>query len=90
VAFGNDVLTQYDPNKYNVNYSNQMYQIYRGDMLFQFDGEKPKALYNYRNDRMLQHNLIGKMPVQDTMEVLLKANIQQYLTRMINNELIIK
>lgn len=89
LAFGNDVITQRDTNRYVVNYSNQIYQIYKGDFLLQFDGEKTKAVYDYREDRMLRNNLIGKLTVQDTMETLLKANIQQYLTRMISNELII-
>lgn len=89
-AFGNDVITKPDSLKYDVNYSNQIYQIYRGDYLLQHDGEQVKAVYDFKSDRMLQNNLKGKVAEQDSMELLLKANLQQYFTRMINNDLTVK
>ncbi|MCQ2193462.1 MAG: sulfatase-like hydrolase/transferase [Paludibacteraceae bacterium] len=90
VAFGNDVITQNDSLKYDVNYNNQIFQIYRGDLMLQFDGEQTKAIYNIKNDRMLTTNLKNQVAEQDSLELYLKANIQQYLTRMIDNDLIIK
>lgn len=90
VAFGNDVITKSDSLKYDINYSNQIYQIFRGDYMLQHDGEQVKSVYNYKSDRMLQNNLKGKVAEQDSLELLLKANLQQYFVRMINNDLTIK
>ncbi|MBR4840297.1 MAG: sulfatase-like hydrolase/transferase [Paludibacteraceae bacterium] len=90
IAFGNDIITQSDSLKYNVNYSNGIYQIYRDNYLLQFDGEKTKAVYDFKKDRMLQNNLLGKVAEQDSLELLLKANIQQYILRMINDQLTVK
>lgn len=90
MAFGNDVITSSDSLKYDVNYSNQIYQIYRDNYLLQFDGEQVKAVYDFKADRMLQNNLKGKVAEQDSMELLLKANLQQYFVRMINNDLVVK
>ncbi|MFA6885183.1 MAG: LTA synthase family protein, partial [Paludibacteraceae bacterium] len=89
-AFGNDVITQRDTDRYVVNYSNQIYQIFQGDLMLQFDGERVKSVYDYRNDRMLKHDLKDRMPQQKRMEDLLKANIQQYMVRMVNNDLTVK
>ena len=56
--------------------------------MLQFDGEKSKALYNVRNDRLLEKNLIGTQPCQQQMEREVKAIIQQYMSRMLNDRLV--
>lgn len=90
VAFGSDVLTQADPEKYVVNYNNPLYQILKGDYMLQFDGQRVVSLYNLRKDPMLQNNLEGKEPdVENDMLIHLKAQIQQYLVRMVQNRLTI-
>ena len=54
---------------------------------FNFDKKK---LFNVKVDRLLQHNLIGKLPKQEaTMDSMLKANIQQYNNRMLDNKFVI-
>ena len=56
-----------------------------------FDGEKSKALYDYKNDRLFKTNLItSKKAIADTMEHKLKAFIQQYNNRLIENRLLVK
>jgi len=84
-AFGNDLISNPQKENYVVNYSNQIYQIFKDSLLLQFDGENTKAVYNFRTDTFLVHNLTH--PEQKEMELLLKANIQQYISRMINNRL---
>ncbi len=87
LAFGNDLTSKPDEERYVVNYSNQVYQIFKDSLVLQFDGEKTKAIYNFRSDTFLTCNLAGNRPEQKEMESLLKANIQQYIERMINNQL---
>ena len=73
-----------------VNYINDVYQYYKGDYMLQFDGQKSIALYNVRNDRLLTENLVGKVPQQQQMEREVKAIIQQYMTRMLNDRLVVE
>jgi hypothetical protein len=53
----------------------------------QFDGQETKSVYNYKLDTLLQNNLAGTVAEQHEMEMKLKAVIQQYFVRMIENRL---
>lgn len=89
VAFGCDLLTTPDEDTWAVNYLNGIYQYVKGDWLLQFDGKTPKALYRFRTDLLLKNNLLTKEPkVAAAMERQLKAIIQSYMTRMVNNQLV--
>ena len=90
VAFGCDLLTTPAEETYAVNYINGIYQFFKGDYLLQFDGQKAKALYAFKTDKLLKNNLLGKVNVQQEMEEELKAIIQQYMTRMNNDQLVVK
>ncbi len=90
VAFGNDLLTTPQEETFAVNYNNGIYQFVKGDYLLQFDGNTTRAIYNYREDRLLKNNLLGKVPQQSMMEHQLKAIIQQYMQRMNNDQLVIR
>ena len=88
VAFGCDLLTTKDEDTWAVNYLNGIYQYVKGDWLLQFDGHKAKALYRFRTDLLLKDNLLTKEPeVTKDMERQVKAIIQSYMTRMVNNQL---
>ena len=88
VAFGCDLLTTKDEDTWAVNYLNGIYQYVKGDWLLQFDGQKAKALYRFRTDLLLKDNLLTKEPnVAKNMERQVKAIIQSYMTRMVNNQL---
>jgi phosphoglycerol transferase MdoB-like AlkP superfamily enzyme len=89
-AFGQSVFSTREEDKFVVNYNNQLYQFFRQDCFLQFDGEKVKAVYNYKTDPLLQNNLVGKVEEEAEMESFLKAIIQQYVVRMTGNRLIIK
>ena len=56
--------------------------------MLRFDGEKSNALYNVRKDRLLEDNLIGTLPLQEQMEREVKAVVQQYMSRMLNDRLV--
>ena len=91
VGFGIDLLTTPAKDTWAVNYLNGIYQYVKGDYLLQFDGQKVKALYRFRTDLLLQHNVADKEPkVRDAMECEVKAIIQSYMTRMTTNQLVLK
>ena len=91
VAFGCDLLTTTDEDTWAVNYLNGIYQYVKGDWLLQFDGQKAKALYRFRTDLLLKDNLLSKEPkVAADMERQVKAIIQSYMTRMVNNQLVVQ
>jgi phosphoglycerol transferase MdoB-like AlkP superfamily enzyme len=85
-AFGQDLLsTPYD-KKFAVNYLNGIYRLYHKDYMIEFDGTRFLHLYNFRNDPLLQHDILGSNPTVDAeMQNLMKAFIQQYKNRMIDN-----
>ncbi len=89
VGFGCDLMNAEPLSTWAVNYNNGIYQFLKGDMMLQFDGEKVKALYNFKSDPLLKYNLIGQVDCAD-MEHELKAMIQQYMQRMNGNNLVVR
>ena len=90
LAFGCDVLNTPPEQTWAFNYNNGIFQLLQGEWMLQFDGEKTKALYRFKQDPMLRNNLAGKVPEQAQMERMLKAIVQQYMTRMSENRLTTK
>ncbi len=87
VAFGNDLLTTPAEETFAVNYNNGIYQYIKGRYMLQFDGKVSTALYDIAADSLLQSNLLGSTATQSAMELELKAIIQQYMQRMIDDRL---
>lgn len=85
VAFGKNLLDK--STTWAVNYTGGVYQYLENDTLIQFDGERVTACYKLSADPLLKQPLT-KHPL--THEKRLKAIIQQYMSRMLNNELTIK
>ena len=86
-AFGFDAFNLKN-NNFVVNNNEGSFSFYQGDYLLQNDGQKSTALYKLETDRLTKNNVIGKEnEVQKNMEKYLKAFIQQYNNRMINNQL---
>ena len=91
IAFGCDLLNTADDDTWAVNYQGGIYQYVKGDYLLQFDGQRTKALYRFRTDLLLKHNLAAsKTDIVGNMERELKAIIQSYMTRMNENKLTTK
>ncbi|MBB6609954.1 sulfatase-like hydrolase/transferase [Pontibacter sp. Tf4] len=89
-SFGKSKLDTTAPD-FAVNYSNGVYQWIEDSLLLQFNGNKTIALYNYQQDRMLQHDLKTTLPEKRAqLENRVKAFIQQYNNRMIENRLQVK
>lgn len=87
-AFGDNVLTKAKKHPYAVCYNHPVYQLLSDSLLLQFDGKKVCAAYNYQNDPMLQDNIAEETNTEE-METYLRAYIQQYIYRLISNQLTI-
>ncbi len=86
LAFGENVLTRKGTG-YAFHYSGG-YRWFQGDYLLFFDGEKSTGLFNYKIDRMEKRNLLDTQPaLAKEMETQLRAFIQQYNNRIIQNRL---
>lgn len=87
LAFGCDVLGMPPELTWAFSYNNGIYQLVQGDWMMQHDGNRVKAMYRFKTDPLLKHNMVGKVPEQAAIERLLKAIIQQYMTRMTDDRL---
>ncbi len=85
-AFGESVFDKNRKN-FSVIFTGN-YRWIENEYLLVFDGEKSTGLYQYKTDRLFNNNLITKKPGQvASMEKTLKAYIQQYNNRLIQNRL---
>ncbi len=87
VAFGRDIFRD-QTHPFAFNYLDNTFQAFRGDYLLQFDGTRTVSLYNFKSDKFLNTNLKDQLP--DTVKVMedqLKAFIQQYNNRMVDDNL---
>lgn len=91
-AFGENVLTRPKKHPYAVCYNAPVYQIFSDSLLVQFDGENVTGVYDYRSDRYVRTNLKNNIEPEriEPMTDYLKAFIQQYIHRMVNNELTVE
>ena len=88
LAFGDDLLTIAPGQSWAFSYNAGIYQLVQGDLLLQFDGDKTTAVYRFKTDPLLRDNLVDRLSEQQHMERLLKAIIQQYMSRMNENRLL--
>lgn len=88
-AFGENV---FNPQRLNFSvYYNSRYRWIENNYLLYFDGKRSKSLFDYKNDKLLEKNLLDSEPeIAERMERHLKAFIQQYNNRLIRNQLINK
>lgn len=87
VAYGRNIFDD-TVEPFAFNYADNVYQAFIGDYLLQYDGTESVALYDFKNDKGLKLNLVHELPaVVDKMETRLKAFIQQYNNRMVDDNL---
>ena len=86
LSFGCDLMSTPMEETYAVNYLNGIYQYVKYGHVLQFDGKQTKAVYAL-DDLLMKHNLKGKVKQQAKMEREVKAIIQQYMYRMVNDKL---
>lgn len=89
-AFGSDA---FKPGRENFVLNNNagIYNFYYKDYMMSYDGMKSTSLYNLKQDRFMKKDLLQQHPaILDTMESKVKAFVQQYNNRMIENKLTYK
>jgi phosphoglycerol transferase MdoB-like AlkP superfamily enzyme len=90
IAFGNNLLD--DSNEsFAFNTAGSNYHLYMNDHILEMIDNKTIGLFDYKNDIFLEKSLIGKNPeLQLKMEEKLKAIIQTYNSRLIDNDMIVR
>jgi len=90
IAFGNNLLDDsYESFAFNTN--GNTYNLYMKDHILEMIDNKSVGLYNYKEDLFLEKSLIGKEPeLEKQMEQKLKAIIQTYNSRLIDNNMVIR
>ncbi|MDP4203756.1 MAG: LTA synthase family protein [Bacteroidota bacterium] len=87
-AFGADMLDK-NGAPFVVNDDGGVMQYMEGDYMLRFDGKNPIGLYRFREDVMLNNNLLNKEPgVASRMTIKIKAILQQYNNRLIRNQMV--
>lgn len=87
LAFGRDIFRD-DAIPMAFNYKDNTYQLFEGDFLLVFDGTRSIGLYDFKSDKLMLENLIERSPeTAAPMEKRIKAVIQQYNNRMIEDRL---
>ena len=86
-CFGNNALDS-NASHYTVNYINNAYYYVNANYAVEFDGVNTTGIYDLKTDSLLQHNLYAFPPKGiEINENALKAIIQTYNNRIINNRL---
>jgi phosphoglycerol transferase MdoB-like AlkP superfamily enzyme len=86
VSFGNSLLND-STNHFAINYINGIYQFAKDDVVIHFDGSKTIAAFNFRTDSLLQNNIVEERALYEDSELLLKAILQSYKERLVDNKL---
>ena len=88
IAFGNDLFDDsYESFAFNTNGST--YHLYMKDHILIMIDYKPVGLYNFRNDKFLESNIMNEEPeLMSVMVNKLKAIIQTYNSRLLDNNMV--
>jgi phosphoglycerol transferase MdoB-like AlkP superfamily enzyme len=90
IAFGNNLFDDASQS-FAFNTSGNTYHLYMDDHILAMTDLKPVAMFNYKNDIFLENNIVDKEPeIRQKMEDKLKAIIQTYNSRLIDNNLTVK
>jgi phosphoglycerol transferase MdoB-like AlkP superfamily enzyme len=90
VAFGRDILKE-KAEPFAFNYKDNTYQLFEKEFLLVFDGKETLGLYDFKTDRMVERNLMKQYPeIVSSMEMRIKAIIQQYNNRLIDDKMVVR
>lgn len=90
IAFGRDVFRE-QSHPIAFNYKDNTYQLFEGDFMLVFDGTRTLGLYDFKKDELLLNNLKDThLERVQRMEKTMKAVIQQYNNRMIEDRLTVQ
>lgn len=90
IAFGNNLFDS-RACSFAFNTNGSTYQLFMKDHLLDMVDTKSVGLYNFKEDRFLEKNMTGKNELlQSEMEEKLKAVIQTYNNRLIDNKMVVE
>src|ERR1035437_1959586 len=90
IAFGNNLLND-STESFAFNTNGSIYHLYMKDHILEMIDNKSIGLFNYKTDLFLKKSLLGEEPdLQLQMEEKLKAIIQTYNTRLLDNKMVVK
>lgn len=84
LAFGNDLTSKH--SEFAFGYVHPVHHLYSDSLIYRFDGSRITEVYEYASDRFLKNNLAGSINLS-IPERAIKARIQQYNNRMVENRL---
>lgn len=88
VTFGKPYQSEKD---FVVYYLDNIYHYINGDYYMAFDGKNALALYNFKKDELMKANLIAiEKQKANEMERFIKAYVQSFNERIINNKLTVR
>ncbi|MBS1533925.1 MAG: sulfatase-like hydrolase/transferase [Bacteroidetes bacterium] len=86
-SWGRSLLDKKTQEPFVINSTGSLYQFSKGDYICIFDGKKSLGFYD-KNDKALQHNLIGQRnAAMNDLELRCKAFIQDYMDRVVGQKL---
>lgn len=87
IAFGRNLFDAPEES-FVMTYTSNTYQLIMGDYLYLYNGLTETGFFNLKTDLLLSNNLSGKLPaIESKMEGKMKAFIQQYNNRMLDNRM---
>ncbi|UOX33663.1 sulfatase-like hydrolase/transferase [Flavobacterium sediminilitoris] len=87
ITFGKPYKSEKD---FVVYYLDNIYHYIDGDYYMAFDGKKAIGLYHFKKDELLKTNLLNSnKEIRTKMERFIKAYIQSFNTRLIDNKLVL-
>lgn len=90
IAFGNNLLDD-TKESFGFNTYGNNYFLYMRDLILEMIDNKTIGLFNYKSDRYFETNLVNKEAgIQNQMEEKLKAIIQTYNGRLIDNNMVVR
>jgi phosphoglycerol transferase MdoB-like AlkP superfamily enzyme len=92
IAFGNNLFDSDSTcESFAFNTNGSTYHLYMKDHLLEMIDNEPVALYNFKTDKFLENNILEQQAsLAGFMEEKLKAVIQSYNSRLIDNETIVR
>ncbi len=90
VAFGADLFDSTGVH-FSIHFISGLYGLVKDGYYLEFDGDRSTALYDLRKDPLQKLNLVTKNPEErDKLELFIKAVIQQYNNRVVENRLMVE
>lgn len=93
IAFGRNLAAS-NKTPFAVNFGGGEFQMVQGDTLYIRDMNTLKSVYDYKQDSLLNNNLLKSGVVQykdvESKDDFFKAVVQQYMNRLIEDKLLVK